>query len=748
MLTITPPRITPCLSFTQIHAVEEECQNYQLLAQSVCGRPFKLADLLRHRQEKRLELVKVIAERSKYNLEQWKVEQEVKAIKRHEKNEKDRLALMQQIEEIRAQKLQKRREEVEADRKYLRQSELTELALIERENEQRRKNIEYYTELSQIVDAQQKRTDTEIEVLKSKLSQNNESEDGETTLVNVVKRTMDSEDEDSMYFDANKSLTSSTSSKAFQSPEAIKTPDTTQTPEMLRTIASITRSASDIINSNVVDNLGQDRARNRANVLNSNINLATCVEVTQKVKILTGSSLTEAQKNKLKALQPQYQLVDSNANAEEQTFRAFPAKLTEFGSTEVVVNVTTENRCTDAFNNDKFEQLDELNANKPLSDLQNNRQKVLIQEYGTKLEDRPTSDTTTLRNKLKASLSLNLYNEKSTNTVALSPKACQSDFIMSPMSTTSDELMACSINEPNLKKAANDQIELKLDCSSDNRVNFKHFTSETADQVTPLSALNTSGIEKIGNGFEFNAPYKSQPTFSQILRPSSGSSSIFDISSRLSATKNSKITPSSPVNQSSKSLSKSELQDLRSGNLAYFLEQSFTIPLNFYSNILNNEILKIFFYDLEILGHFESLRNYFFMIDGQFASNICEGLLNKLQVARRPTELLNSYALHSILESALQSSLSGINKNMENLSFYIPNVPDKFEMSSPNVLSELHLIYKVDWPLNLLLSNEAIEHYDKVFQHLLRLRRIRWLLDECLFVSLRFFLVLFSSPFV
>ncbi|XP_031626701.1 gamma-tubulin complex component 6 [Contarinia nasturtii] len=766
LLSITPPQITVCLSFAQIRAVEAECQRYELMAQSVCGRPFKLEDLLKRDREKRHKLVQLMANRSKLIVEQWKEDKKAEAIKKHEKCEKDRLELMQQIEEIRERKLRKRRAEVEADREYLRQGEFAELELLERENEQRRKNIEYYTELAKIIDAQQKRTDTEIESLKLKISSKPDDlhpDDTENTLVNFDTEAMESEDSDaeSVYFDADKSMTSSTSSKAFQSPEIMQTPEMIRTPDMIR--VTLPRSTSDLINSNVVDTLAIDRARNRANVLNSNIDLAASDEVTQRVN-MANAPLTDAQKNKLKMLQQEFGLVDANANAAQVTILA-PVVMTElqknrnkvlaseFGITEAVVNIAAETRGTsgnDDFNRIKklaqghkhtFAQLDELNANKPMSDLQINRQKVLAQEYGINVTDTRTTNETSIRNKLKASLSLDLDNAQLGRSNLLSPKPCQSDFIVSPMSTTSDELMACSMTEPYLDKSSSkmsdEKTQLKLDCAiaQDNQVNFEQFSADVDNRPTPLSALNTAGIERNNGEFEFNMPYKSQPTFSEILRPSSGSSSIFDISSRLSATRNSKATPPSPINQSSKSLSKTELQHLSSGNLAFFLEQSFTIPLQIYSNILNNEILKIFFHDLDILSHFECFRNYYFMMDGEFASNICDGLLNKLKTVQKPSELLSPYALQAILENALQSSCGGTNKNAEYLSFCIPKIPDKFDLASPNVFSELHLSYTVaqEWPLNLLLSNEAIDHYDKVFQHLLKLRRITWLLDECFY---------------
>lgn len=734
-----------------------------------CGRPFQIVNLFKEHQQKQLELVKVIEERTKYNLEQWKLEQEKKATLRQEKHDKDRIELMQQIEEIRAEKLRKRREEVEIEREFLRQRELHELQLIERENEQRRKNIEYYSELAEIVDAQHKRTETEIESLKSKLQENNEkheSNDVENRLGNIEqneKSANDDSDAESVYFDADKSLTpGSLSSKEFQTPDVIPS-ETVKQSDQLEIHVNIPRSASDVINSNVSDDMAANRARNRANVLNSNIKLdGSCDDVSEGYQTPT-APLSDAQKNKLKMLRQEYGLVDANANAEQMTVNDVPLEMTElqknrnkvlsseFGITNVVVNVSTETQSNTDFNRNKknaqshshtFQPIDDVNANKPLSELQLNRQKVLQQEYGLNTDTRSTHDAKLMRNKLKSSLSLELANDKLKKSNLLSPKTCQSDFVVSPMSTTSDELMVISVTESNDSQSPTNAIKekcnLKLDCSMAHgkQVNFEQFTADINGYPTPQSALNTAGLERNEDGFQFSALYKSQLAFSQILRPTSTSSSIFDISPRLNATKNNKTMPPSPVHQPPKPFSKLELRDLSASNLAIFLEQSFTIPLQVYSNILNSEILKIFFQDLDILKHFHSLRNYFFMMDGEFGSNICDGILNKLKIAKKPTDLLNTYVLHSILENALQCSIISTDKNADNLSFCIPNIPEQCDMSSLKVLNEIHLSYKVEWPLNLLITTEAIDHYNKIFQHLLTLRRVAWMLDECFHVSL------------
>lgn len=722
------PNLFICLSFAQLKATEAECQKYKALAQSACGSPFAIEEIFRLREEKRKSIVSIVAEKCRREIEQWQLDRNRRFANKQEQREKDRLELLQQIQENRERKIKKRREQLALDQEYLQQSEMAELALVARENEQRKKNIEYYTELAEIVDAQRNRTESDIAALKVKLSAKQEAK-----VVTLASPDADS-DTDSVYFDAERS------------PQTINSD---------RSLCDAEKMVSEDINSNPVtesDELAIQRSRNRANVLNSNIHLSDApVETPQTVAIPSEQKMTEAQKNRLKTLQHEYgfsgpSIVDTNSNQ----IVVQPTELSdlqknrnrvltsEFGITPAVVSVPAD---TDTDNNH------DVNAN-AMTDLQRNRQKVLAHEYN--LVTSASTKSKESRKSIKASLSLELNSEQSTKPNELSVKACQSEFMNSPMSTTSDDLLATSMTNALVEPAGKDadsfnedtkekttRKSLKLDCvqaneGNSNEINLTAFTADINERPTPLSALNTAGIECKRNGFSF---VQKPTTFSQMLRPTFSNYNMFDLSPQLSASKINKVAASSPVNQSSKTLTRFELQDLNTANLTNFLQQSFTIPLQVHLSILNNEILKTFFDDFNIFGQFQSLRNYFFMMDGEFASNISDGILTKLQSVQKPHELLNSHVLHSILENALQSSLIGHDKNAENLSFFIPNVPEEFDMASPNVLHELHLSYKVDWPLNLLLSAESIEHYGRVFQHLLKLRRITWSLEQCFYVS-------------
>lgn len=163
--------------------------------------------------------------------------------------------------------------------------------------------------------------------------------------------------------------------------------------------------------------------------------------------------------------------------------------------------------------------------------------------------------------------------------------------------------------------------------------------------------------------------------------------------------------------------------------LSRFLQQSLMIPVKSYMEILNNEILKMFHQHLDIQSHFKSLRNYFLMMNGEFSSSICHLLFSRLESGARPAEILNYESLHTILDSALSQTRH--DSNIERLSFIVHNIPDKFELHSPAVFNMLTMSYKLDWPLNLILNPETMEQYKAIFNYLLKLKRISWILEEC-----------------
>ncbi|XP_045517894.1 gamma-tubulin complex component 6 [Pieris brassicae] len=169
------------------------------------------------------------------------------------------------------------------------------------------------------------------------------------------------------------------------------------------------------------------------------------------------------------------------------------------------------------------------------------------------------------------------------------------------------------------------------------------------------------------------------------------------------------------------------------GNIATLtacLQRSVMLPLTYQLEVVNNSILTHFLVNLDMYEHLKSLKDYFFLMDGEFSRSICNNLFAKLTKTLNPQELLNFSTLHNILDKALGSSISHVHKFSENLSFSIPDVPLSFQHSSPDVLQCLSLTYTVTWPLNIIISQEALLRYAKVFQFLIKMRRIFWVLSQ------------------
>uniref|UniRef100_A0A2A4J6H1 Gamma-tubulin complex component 6 n=2 Tax=Heliothis virescens TaxID=7102 RepID=A0A2A4J6H1_HELVI len=160
------------------------------------------------------------------------------------------------------------------------------------------------------------------------------------------------------------------------------------------------------------------------------------------------------------------------------------------------------------------------------------------------------------------------------------------------------------------------------------------------------------------------------------------------------------------------------------------LQRSVMLPLTYQLEVVNNSILTYFLVNQDMYEHLRSLKDYFFLMDGEFSRSICHNLFTKLVKTINPQELLNFATLHNILDKALGSSISHVHKFSENLSFTITESPLSFQHSSPDVLQCLSLTYTVSWPLNIILSQEALLRYAKVFQFLIKMRRIFWVLGE------------------
>ncbi|XP_061513320.1 uncharacterized protein LOC1271009 isoform X2 [Anopheles gambiae] len=540
---------------------------------------------------------------------------------------------------------------------------------------------------------------------------------------------------------------------------------------------------SDRLNSNVPT--VSEGERNRAKVLGSTVgdflNEDHANANVEQLVVATASAglrkLTEAQRNKLKILSQEFEIAppDEPGTMDENCNRLAERRKNR---ERILISDYTSREEEAAPGGQPV-------PGRELSELQKNRRKIMSQEYNL-LTDEAVWDGTGGRDpNQKRTMYLNLDSDRARNRRRILESEFDiatgvENFPASPMSVDSDTVdesaspsvaMTASGTTPtitgeqdvNANPVAGKGAGLKLDvlAAADAAERFgierRFGIPDTAalELETPASAMKATGEvgDALDGGFDFTRAQalerREGPSGCNSLVPVVASGVAVELTEEeddeiyrefVAAMKQQSenfcrlAIPTSDSDTSahvgaSKALEK-ELNSVDVLTITRFLQYSLVIPLKAHMEIVNNEILKMYLYDLDVLGHFESLRNYFLLMDGEFSTHICDNLFQRLETVRTPEELLNYQTLHSILDGALYSSNAGTDRNADRLSFIVCQVPEKFDLYSPNVFSMLNLSYRVEWPLNLIFSNETIEQYTNVFKYLVKVRRVSYVLED------------------
>uniref|UniRef100_A0A3Q3VXJ8 Gamma-tubulin complex component 6 n=1 Tax=Mola mola TaxID=94237 RepID=A0A3Q3VXJ8_MOLML len=168
-------------------------------------------------------------------------------------------------------------------------------------------------------------------------------------------------------------------------------------------------------------------------------------------------------------------------------------------------------------------------------------------------------------------------------------------------------------------------------------------------------------------------------------------------------------------------------------SLPVLIKHSVTTPLITHVSLVNKAVVDYFFVELGVERHFEALRHFLLMEDGEFAQSLSDLLFEKLGSGQTPGELLTPLVLNSILSKALQYSLHGDTHLAGNFTFALRFFPETFHPHAPDSLNCLELRYKVDWPLNIIITDSCMNKYNRLFSFLLQLKHMVWSLREVWF---------------
>nr|XP_051695172.1 gamma-tubulin complex component 6 [Oryctolagus cuniculus] len=167
--------------------------------------------------------------------------------------------------------------------------------------------------------------------------------------------------------------------------------------------------------------------------------------------------------------------------------------------------------------------------------------------------------------------------------------------------------------------------------------------------------------------------------------------------------------------------------------LPVLMKRSLSAPLAAHISLVNKAAVDYFFVELHLETHFEALRHFLLMEDGEFAQSLSDLLFEKLGAGQTPGELLSPLSLNTALSKALRCSLHGDAPHAANLSFALKYLPEAFAPNAPDVLSCLELRYKVDWPLNIVITESCLSKYGAIFSFLLQLKLMMWTLKDICF---------------
>lgn len=156
-------------------------------------------------------------------------------------------------------------------------------------------------------------------------------------------------------------------------------------------------------------------------------------------------------------------------------------------------------------------------------------------------------------------------------------------------------------------------------------------------------------------------------------------------------------------------------------------------PLLTQLELANEAVLRLMLNKHNLLKHIECIRRYFFLVDGEFGRNLTRSLFSEIQVVVHPSYVLNVSNLNSLLRSsAIGTSME--EEYTERLSFYVKEVPPVFRLIDPETLDCLSMRYKTYWPLNIVITDEAVVKCDRIFTFLMQLQRTSWALEQDIYL--------------
>lgn len=739
-----PPTIHVCLSHAGIQRVKEVCNAYLKNGYKFCGGRISVKEIFEEMRVRRTKLKQTVSMRFQENLQRWQEEVQLRKNELMAEKRKRLDELQKQIKEKKSNELERRKVELELERECEEYDQKLEQMELQRLAEERRKRIGYYEELNELANAKKVAMEGVVTGLEKELQELKQ----ETYNANYklqMERNLDLLNANSDEFTRNKAKVLGSINFGELMDEQL----VVNVPKSATTTSTTSSSRANLT----------EAQRNKLKVLSEEFDLKNyenCDNKELAIVEMGKKILTDAQKNKNKVLAHEFNN-NNTAPVDEDEVVLVERGTSELTSLEKNRVSAMSHHLTDNF----FKTLDEKEITREdvtktpldLTEMERNRLKVMSHEFGInvpmekKLANAIAEETMTELEKnrrriLSGNVTTGGEGEARRNfTLDLGQLSERERNKRRFMESELGQTLTTPVNENNLQVV---MVPSPMSMTSDPEENVAAVVEEAEEEKGEAKTVpgeesqeETLIIEKPKN------PPLKIPTFMEFLKPliSTGVPNVFDDLPLRSADNEEEEEGECP-SPLKVQFNRSDLKKFSTLNFEtvnQLLQQSLTIPLKSQLELMNNEILKMYLLDLDIYSHFKSLRNYFFLMDGEFGIRVCEGLISALENGTRPSRLYSYQTLNTTLEQAFSASVMGKDKNGGRLSFALNKnlaTPD-FNLLSPNVLEDLELCYDIQWPLNLILCPKTIQQYSSVFQYLLKVRRISWVLENSAYMSLK-----------
>ncbi|XP_018569572.1 gamma-tubulin complex component 6 [Anoplophora glabripennis] len=676
-----PAIVSCCLTLDQLSLLKQNATSYYLEVCSECGSRFNLAQVLTKSREQDPVFMSLIAKKRAVTLRRLTLERQKILEEQNEKKLEDIVALKEQYDSALLQKQSKIALEVEKEMKQEEENLKIELKRQRLIQDEANKMVEYYHQLFETAEKRREKIKNHIKKIKSIHIDPNlsEKEKQECQLQQKdIQEHNNNIEIDKIEIETVKNVTekSNSSTESFYSVSDVSCKETEINVELNQIHSS---ESMDIINANEIN------ARDE----NSNKNVIIVKESDTKNKTIQ-------------------QAIDNFELARKIKHKVMTEEMGIDYCPKIEVKPTDNPTLT------------------ILTDAQKNKLKVLSSEFGIQIKTdnirtgRLTNAAIINRNKVMGISDCFQYSQLD-NENFLNKNIRNAEIITRGGAIKKSKSLSLDFDKLSVKSHKS-EVDKPVPMSVDSTPlsDLPHSTVTTPS--TMFLSIDTNQVESIPNtaetqqtdeGFNFGTP-QNDSIFTIYLdrKESNYEKTVF-----------------------SKRVVPEEAAGVSTNCLKLFLYESVHIPLVAQMKLVSNELLRYFINDLNYLQHLESLRDYFFLQDGEFGRNITENLFAKLYDANFPRELINCRTLQDVVFGAMDVS----NKEQGNshcLSFKINSLPICFDLGNPDVLDCLSLTYKVNWPLNVLLPTDTIAKYDEVFKYLLKLNRVSWVLKK-IFLELK-----------